>query len=293
MRKQVVGLVAATAFVVASCGGEATSSSSNEGPFVGKVEFEIGMMGMNMGGELIVDAENQKAMYKLDGLEMILGADMRTIVDWKQNKMYMISPEKNMYHAQDMNDQNVENELPSKEDIQEMKEDIEENLSATGNSMTIAGFEAQEYEVTGKLDEIESGKMWFSKDLMNQLLPAFETIPEFKELSLSDAFPGIPVKADIGEGFENISFEVKNVTKGIDVSDSFNISSYEQLTEDEFMTRLMEGTDLGGLLQGLEGIEGLEMETEAFGEGMEEFGESLDDILKQLEDLDVEIDEEK
>ncbi len=279
MRK-IAGIFAlALAATVTSCGGADADTS----PFVGKIDFQAEMMGINTKGSVTMDAENERMTYRLDALELFMGVDMTMMVDMKNNMTYTICQSKGIYMEQPIEKEEMKKELPSKEEVEKAKNKFFSKVKKTGNSKEINGLTCEEYTLKEPVENLESGTIWVSPTLLNRMTVNMEIMEELKKLGAEELMIGFPMKgsfqAEEGKG----SFEVTKITEGEAALNDFDLSKMKKLSAKEFSKKMMEDSAIGNMMNGFD-----DMEKEGFMEGLEGDMESIQKDLEGLENVDTE-----
>jgi len=271
--KKIAGIFAvAFAALLTSCGGADSEATS---PFVGKIDFKASGMGMNTTGSLTMDAENQRMTYRIDAIEQFMGMDVAMMVDMKNNMTYTISPSKGIYMESAIEKDEMKGELPSKKDVEEMKEEFFSKLEKTGNTKEINGLTCEEYKLKEKVEELESATIWVNKNMLDRMTMNFEMMDELKKLGAEELMIGFPMMASFTADGKTGSFEVTKITEGEDALTDFNLSKMKKMSQMEFSMKLMEGMDLNGLMGEIE------EETGGFDE--------LEESLKDLDEMDIDL----
>lgn len=272
--KKIAGIVALLfAAVLTSCGG----ADSDTSPFVGKIEFNANGMGMNTKGSLTMDAENERMTYRIDALEKLMGMDMAMMVDLKNKKSYAICESKGVYMETPMNEKDIRDELPSKEEVEKMKEEFFSKMEKTGNQKEINGLTCDEYVLKEKVEDLESATIWVSKTMLNRMTANLAMMEELKKLGAEEMMIGFPMKGSFKADGKDGSFEVTKITEGEDALTDFDLSKMKKLSPLQFSKKMMSNAAIGDMIEGFDS-----MEKEGILEGLEG---DIDDIQKDLEML--------
>lgn len=277
--KKIAGIVALLfAAVLTSCGGADSDSS----PFVGKIEFKANGMGMNANGSVTIDAENERMTYRIDALEKFMGVDMAMMIDMKNNKTYTICASKGVYMETEIGKDEMKGELPSKKDVEEMKEEFFSKLKKTGKTEEISGLTCEEYVLKEKVENVESATIWVNKNMLNRMTANLEIMEELKKMGAEELMFGFPMKGKFTVNGQSGSFEVTKITEGKDALTDFDLSKMKKLDQMEFSKKMMEGSSIGDMMNGFK-----EMEEKGVFEGLEKEMEGLKNIdLESLKDID-------
>lgn len=276
--KKIAGIFAlGFAAILTSCGG----ADSDTSPFVGKIEFKANMMGMSTNGSVTMDAENQRMTYRVDALEQFMGMDMATMVDMKNNMTYTISPSKGIYMENPIEKDDMKGELPSKEEVEEMKKEFFSKLKKTGNSKEINGLTCEEYELTEKAEDVESATIWVSKTMLDRMTSNLEMMDELKKLGAGEMMIGFPMKGNFTVDGTKGSFEVTKITEGESALTDFDLSKMKKMSAMEFSKEMMNSSAIGDMVEGLK-----DMDTEGLFDGLEGEMEGLEEELEKLKDMD-------
>ncbi|MFK7784483.1 MAG: DUF4412 domain-containing protein [Crocinitomicaceae bacterium] len=276
--KKIAGIFAlAFAAILTSCGG----ADSDTSPFVGKIEFKANMMGMNSNGSVTMDAENQRMTYRLDALEQFMGMDMAMMVDMKNNMTYTISPSKGVYMENPIEKDDMKGELPSKEEVEEMKKELFSKLKKTGNTKEINGLTCDEYELTEKVEDVENATIWVSKTMLERMTGNLEMMDELKKLGAEEMMIGFPMKGSFTVDGNTGTFEVTKITEGESALTDFDLSKMKKLSTVEFGKEMMSSSAIGDMMDGFK-----DMDTEGLFDGLEGEMEGLEAELEKLKDLD-------
>ena len=273
--KNILALCAA-ALLLTNCRGPDSDTS----PFVGQVEFTAKVMGVESGGTMTIDAEDQKITYRVDALKDFLGMDMVVMLDLKEMMSYSISPKDKIYTKVKIDRKDMKGELPSKKEIDEMRKEIFSKLKATGKEQTISGYTCEEHEIIEKIEGVEDTKIWFSKSFLDRISPMWYAFSEIKELDIDDMLIGFPMKAE-GKGF---TFEVTKITEGKEATNDLDLSGYKELNKMEFMMKIMKDSPMGDMLDQFEGIEGITEQLENL-EALKDIDvnlEKINDLMEQF-----------
>lgn len=276
--KKIAGIVAiAFAAVLTSCGGADSDTSA----FVGKIEFKGTMMGMSSDGSVTLDAENERMTYRIDALEKFMGMDMATMVDMKKNMMYTISPSKGIYMETKMEKKDMEGELPSKEEVEEMKKEFFSKLKKTGETKEIGGLTCDEYVLKGKVEDLESATIWVNKNMLDRMTSNLEMMDEMKKLGAEELMIGFPMKASFSVDGQSGSFEVTKITEGEDALTDFDLSKMKKMSQDDFYKEMMGSSAIGDMMEGFK-----DMEQEGMFDDLKDDMKGLEKELEALKDLD-------
>ena len=276
--KKIAGIVALLfAAVLTSCGG----ADSDTSPFVGKIEFKANGMGMSTDGSVTVDAENQRMTYRIDALEKFMGMDMAMMVDMKNNMTYTICASKGIYMETAIEKDDMKGELPSKEEVEEMKKEFFSKLKKTGKTEEIGGLTCEEYELKEKVEDVESATIWVNKNMLNRMTANLEMMDELKKLGMEEMMIGFPMKGSVTSDGKTGSFEVTNIIEGEDALTDFDLSKMKKLSQMEFSKKMMEGSAIGDMMEGFK-----DMEKEGMFDGLEGDMKDIEKELEGLKDLD-------
>jgi hypothetical protein len=285
--KKITTIVAiAFAAVLTSCGG----ADSDTSPFVGKIEFKANAMGMNTKGSVTMDAENQRMTYRMDALEQMIGMDMAMMVDMKNNMTYTISPSQGIYMETPIEKDDMKGELPSKKEVEEMKEEFFSKLKKTGNTKEINGLTCEEYELTEKVEDLDKATIWVSKTMLDRMMMNFEMMDELKELGMDEMMIGLPMQGSFTVDGQTGSFEVTKITEGESALTDFDLSKMKKMSPIEFSKEMMKSSNFGDMIDGLEDMQAEGMFDDLEGSmkdiegGMEEFEKEME----KLKDMDTE-----
>ncbi len=269
--KKIVGIVALmSAIVLTSCGGSADSDTS---PFVGKIEFKANGMGMKTNGSVTMDAENERMTYRIDALEKMLGMDMAMMIDMKNNMTYTICASKGIYMEAPMEKEEMKGELPSEAEVEEMKKEFFSKLKKTGKQEVLNGLTCDEYELKEETEGVESATVWVSKTMLDRMTANWSMMAELKKLGADELMIGFPMKGSFKVDGKTGSFEVTKITEGKDALTDFDLSKMKKLDQGEFSKKMMQGLNIGDMLNGFE--------------DMEQKG-VFDDLKKEMEGFDLE-----
>lgn len=278
--------VIAAALVLTNCGG--TAGDSDTSPFVGRIDFTASGMGMSSSGSMTVNTEKKQVTYRFDKIEDFLGTDLVMMVDLEKNVTYSISPSNKIYMKMDMPKKEMKGQLPTKEDVAEMKAEFFSKLKATGKEMEISGYTCAEYEVVQKVEGAEDVTIWVSKSLLDRIAPMWGGFPEIADLGIEEMLIGFPMKASGKQEGQTFSVEVTKITEGADALSDLDLSGMKELDAAAFMLKMMGSEDnpFGDLFENLDGMEGLE-ELDGLKESLEnlEGQVSEEDIMKMMEQM--------
>ncbi|MFT5860324.1 MAG: hypothetical protein ACI865_002434 [Flavobacteriaceae bacterium] len=270
-------LLCATALIFTNCGGPDADTS----PFVGKIEFKGKAMGMESGGSMTIDVENQKLTYRIDALKDFMGIDVVVMVDMKKMESYSISPDNKVYMKMPIERKDMSNELPSKKEVEEMRKEFFSKLKATGKEKTIAGYTCEEYEVIEKVESLESAKIWVSKSMLNRIAPMWDAFNEIEKLDIDDMLIGFPMMAEGKAEGKSFSFEVTKITEGESALSDFDLKKYKEVSKMEFMTAMMKDSPMGDMMNSFKELEGLEESMEGL-EGLVDDAKALEDLMERF-----------
>lgn len=272
--KKIVGIVALiSTIILTSCGG----ADSDTSPFVGKIEFKANGMGFNTKGSITMDAENERMTYRMDALEKFIGVDVAMMVDMKKNMTYTICPSEGIYMETPMKKEDVKGELPSKEEIAEMKKEFFSKLKKTGKQEVLNGFTCDEYVLKEKVEGVESASIWVSKPMLDRMTANFAMMDELKKLGAEELMIGFPMKGTFKADGKTGSFEVTKITEGESALNDFDLSKMKKMSQMDFTKKMMESSSMGDMFKGLEGME----EKGAF----DELEGNMNELSKDLEGL--------
>jgi len=267
--------------IFVGCGGEGNSSD----PFSGKIEFTAGAMGINTNGSITVDANEKIITYRLDAMKELMGMDIVTMVDMKNKFSYSISPEHKIYSKQSFSMDDVGGDMPTESDIEEAEEELFSHLKKTGNTEDINGYTCDEYELTGEVEGLQSGTIWFSKGLLERLKPLWSDISELEGIGLDKILLGFPMKAEGATPMGSGKFEITKITEGSEGLSDLNLDDYEELDQDAFMEKIMEGSSFGNIFGGLND---LEESVDEYGEDFSEFEDVMEDAMEGISEEEME-----
>lgn len=237
-----------SAVILTSCGG----ADSDTSPFVGKIEFKANGMGMNTTGSVTMDAENERMTYRVDALEKFMGVDVAMMIDMKNNMSYTICPSQGIYMETALEKNDMKGELPSKEEVEEMKKEFFSKLKKTGKQEVLNGLTCDEYVLKEKVDELESATIWVSKTMLDRMTANFEMMAELKKLGADELMIGFPMKGSFKADGKTGSFEVTKITEGKNALADFDLSKMKKMGQMEFSKKLMESSSLGDMMNGID-----------------------------------------
>ena len=278
--KKIAGIVALiSAVVLTSCGG----ADSDTSPFVGKIEFKASGMGMKTNGSVTMDAENERMTYRIDALEKFMGMDMAMMIDMKKEMMYTICASKGVYMETPMEKDQLKGELPSKEDVKEMKEEFFSKMKKTGKQEVLNGLTCDEYILKEKTEGVESASIWVSKTMLDRMTSNLSMVKELKKLGAEEMMIGFPMKGSFSIEGKTGSFEVTKITEGKDALADFDLTKMKKLSQKDFSKKMMEGSAIGDMMSGFD-----DMEEKGMLDGFEDDLEGLKNLdLESLKDLDI------
>ena len=276
--KKFAGIVALVSTVVlTSCGG----ADSDTSPFVGKIDFKVKAMGMDMNGSMTVDMESQRMTYRMDNLEALMGTDMAFMVDMKNNKSYSICPSKGIYMEMPMSKNDMKGELPSKEEVAELKKEFFSKLTKTGKTEVINGLTCDEYTLKANTEGIEKASIWVSKTMLDRMTGTMPMMADLKALGMEEMMIGFPMKASFTAEGQTGSFMVTKITEGKEALGDLDISKMKKMDQAAFMSEVMGDTAIGDMMEGFS-----EMEQEGFSEEMLREMEKIKEIdPKEIEKM--------
>ncbi len=276
--KKIAGIVALVSTVIlTSCGG----ADSDTSPFVGKIDFKIKAMGMDMNGSMTMDMEAQQMTYRLDKIEELMGMDMAVMVDMKNNKTFTICPSKGIYMEMPMSKDEMKGELPSKEEVAEMKKEFFSKLTKTGKTEVINGLTCDEYTVKANTEGIDKASIWVSKTMLDRMTGTMPLMADFKALGMEEMMIGFPMKATFTVEGQTGSFAVTKITEGKTALGDLDISKMKKMDQSAFMSEMMGDSAIGEMMEGFS-----EMEQEGFSEEMIREMEKIKDIdPKEIEKM--------
>lgn len=276
--KKIAGIVALVSTVIlTSCGG----ADSDTSPFVGKIDFKVKAMGMDMNGSMTMDMESQRMTYRMDNLEALMGMDMAVMVDMKNNKTYSICPSKGIYMEMPMKKDEMKAQLPSKKDVEEMKKEFFSKLTKTGKTEVINGLTCDEYTLKANTEGIEKATIWVSKTMLDRMTGTMPMMADMKSLGMEEMMIGFPMKASFTAEGQTGSFLVTKITEGKTALGDLDITKMKKLEQSEFMSEMMGDSAIGDMMEGFS-----EMEQEGFSEEMLREMEKIKDIdPKEIEKM--------
>lgn len=276
--KKIAGIVALVSTVIlTSCGG----ADSDTSPFVGKIEFKVNGMGMDMKGSMTMDMETQRMTYRMDNLEALMGMDMAVMVDMKNNKTYSICPSKGIYMEMPMKKDEIKGQLPSQSEVDEMKKEFFSKLTKTGKSEVINGLTCDEYTLKANTEGIEKASIWVSKTMLDRMTGNLPMMDDLKKLGMEEMMIGFPMKASFTADGKTGSFEVTKITEGKDALADFDLSKMKKLDQSTFMSEMMGDSAIGDMMRGFE-----EMEDQGFSEDFQKEMDKLKDMdPKEIEKM--------
>lgn len=276
--KKIAGIVALVSTVIlTSCGG----ADSDTSPFVGKIEFKVNAMGMDMKGSMTMDMEAQQVTYRMDNLEALMGMDMAVMVDMKKNKTYSICPSKGIYMEMPMSKDDMKAELPSKAEVAEMKKEFFSKLKKTGKTEEINGLTCDEYTLKAGTEGIDKASIWVSKTMLDRMTGNVAMMADLKAIGMEEMMIGFPMKASFTVEGQTGSFAVTKITEGKEVLGDLDLSKMKKMSQSDFMSELMGDSAIGKMMEGFS-----EMEQEGLTEETLRELENLKDFdTKELEEM--------
>ncbi len=276
--KKIAGIVALVSTVIlTSCGG----ADSDTSPFVGKIDFKVKAMGMDMNGSMTMDMEAQQVTYRVDNLEALMGMDMAVMVDMKKNKTYSICPSKGIYMEMPMSKDDMKAELPSKAEVAEMKKEFFSKLKKTGKTEEINGLTCDEYTLKAGTEGVDNASIWVSKTMLDRMTGNVAMMEDMKALGMEEMMIGFPMKASFTVEGQTGSFMVTKITEGKAALGHLDLSKMKKVDQSTFMSEVMGDSAINKMMEGFS-----EMEQEGLTEEMTRELEKLKDIDINTEELE-------